>query len=207
MQHDSNVKSSISLHQFGELLDEKFSPIMNHIQAVDRKVDQLKADVEQQIWEVRCRCEDELQIVSKDMQIEIQNLQYQLQELQIGMQHFANHMGDASFEDSSANAQKIHVLEQELLRVKHAQTGKSDDKYALTSLVGMFPQGTKQKDAEAWLAEKLQSLNVTYSSMYIKGNEFKGILFLKFLNTGMRDNAIQQFLNASLPMLHQAKLR
>ena len=96
--------------------------------------------MEQQIWEVRCRCEDELQIVSKDMQIEIQNLQYQLQELQIGMQHFANHMGDASFEGSSVNAQKIHVLEQELLRVKHAQTEKSDDKYALTSLVGMFPQ-------------------------------------------------------------------
>ena len=33
--------------------------------------------------------------------------------------------------------------------------------------------------------------------MYIKGNEFKGILFLKFSNTGMRDNAIHQFLNAS----------
>ena len=129
------------------------------------------------------------------MQIEIQHLSHQLQELRMNMQYFANHLGDASFEGSSANAQKIQELEKEIHRVKHAQV---DDKYSLTALVGMFPQGTKQKDAEAWLAEKCQSLHIAFSSSYIKGTEFKGIVFLKFNSSVNRDYAIDQFQKAQL---------
>ena len=99
-------------------------------------------------------------------------------------------LGDASFEGSSQNAERIRELEQEIMKMK--SQSKDMDKYSCSALAGNLPSNLSLKDAELWIKEKMQTVSSSCPEMYCKG-DFKGIIFMKFASQHERNQYIQAF--------------
>ena len=101
------------------------------------------------------------------------------------------------------NAMKVTGIEQQLHHVLRQCAGlqankhASQDNYAFTAVFGNLPSTITQRDAEAWLKEKLHNICSIEPEIFCKG-DFKGIMFAKFRSTDARDHAVQEFSKARL---------
>ena len=175
------------------MLDEKLQPIYAHIQGVDTSLQELSPQVAQDIWETRTALQEQCHLLEQNCKTEFENVNARCYRLECAVSRLEGFIGDASFDGTSVNADRIKILEQEILKFRTHPIEES--KFGQSALVGNLPPSLTIRDAEFWVKEKMQSVCSVVPETYFKG-VFKGIIFMKFPSQHDRDQCVSAFAQA-----------
>eukprot|EP00973_Karenia_brevis_P013517 1835236-Karenia_brevis.AAC.1 len=138
------------LEAMSKLFDQKLGPIVHGMSQIEQQLQKFREECKEEIWEVRCRLQDEMQVISQDWHREFNQITYRMQQMDQEMDRLRHLVGDGNFQGSSANAEKIEALEAQLrnLKLDGVSTGASNDQ-SKSMIVDGFPTELSQRDAEA----------------------------------------------------------
>ena len=202
---------SITLHQFATLLDQKLEPLRTNMEGLEGKVDNLKEQMESDMFDLKVNMDDQLEAVVSDFSNEVRNMNTliseQSNEMRVmkqqvhtltqkpapGKHQFADH----PVEGQSDTARKIQELETQIRNMRRQGPTSRLDQYAVTAVFGGFESQTLI-DARAWIEEKChEHAQIKPTEVYTKG-EFGGVCFAKFDSESSRDTVLTQFRAANV---------
>ena len=74
-----------------------------HIRQLSHKMEQYRDDTKAEMWEIRCRLQDEMQTLIQDWQQEYFRLQYRVQGMEQQITQMQAMMGDMNFDGTSGS--------------------------------------------------------------------------------------------------------
>ena len=74
--------TSITLQDFRSLLEQQLAPIHEHIASFDGRLNQLRVDMQQDMWESHCKLMDDMEQMNQDHQDNNQKLIYRIQNME-----------------------------------------------------------------------------------------------------------------------------
>ena len=76
---------------------------------IEQKLEIFCEEIREEIWEIRCRLQDEMHAMAEEWQSECNKIQFRMQVIEQKFGQMQKIVGDGNFEGSSANAQKIEA--------------------------------------------------------------------------------------------------
>lgn len=226
----------VTLHAISNLLDKKLAPMNDSMSQLEHKFGELRIQVDKEMQDIKSssakkhmEVEDTLKVlhgnveniskqvitVSKNLTAFESSTISRIEECENAILDMKEAMADYDFNTpgTSANAQKIRALEEELRNIKMQRNAFDGDDLAYlrheaklrerlegmqrTMVIGGLGIDGGKDAATEWVQTKCTEIADCKPKEVFSKGDYKGMLFAKFLSKEQRDTSVQKLRKAS----------